>query len=247
MAEYRPLIGRLSDAPGGQADAARVQSPPMSNRSSRIAAANRAEARRRARYLAQGRELEESEDDQEPETDTARRAAVPTGGFLTRLFPAAPPLPGKPDPLAGFTYTGPLRGLVSGLYLLARNPRAWVVPAVIWTVAELMFRLGIPDALFGTIASLVAFGALIAAGWIGWQRPWAFGLAAAVLGVTLFTGILGTAAVLARVPGANAAYIGLASQELLQLAFGALAGWYGGYLRRRLAAAPSQARSTRRR
>jgi hypothetical protein len=219
----------------------------MSNRSSRIAAANRAEARRRARYLAQGRELEESDDEQESEAATAGRATAPSGGFLTRLFPAAPPLPGKPEPLAGFTYSGPLRGLVSGLYLLARNPRAWVVPAVIWTVAELMFRLGIPDALFGTIASLVAFGALIAAGWIGWQRPWAFGLAAAVLGVTLFTGILGTAAVLARVPGANAAYIGLASQELLQLAFGALAGWYGGYLRRRLAAAPSQARSTRRR
>ena len=217
----------------------------MSNRSSRIAAANRAEARRRARYLAQGRELEESDDEQEPETATAGRA--PTGGFLTRLFPAAPPLPGKPDPLAGFTYTGPLRGLVSGLYLLARNPRAWVVPAVIWTVAELMFRLGIPDAVFATIASLVAFGALIAAGWIGWQRPWAFGLAAAVLGVSMFTGILGTAAVLARVPGASGAYIGLASQELLQLAFGALAGWYGGYLRRRLASAPSQVRSTRRR
>jgi hypothetical protein len=247
MAVYRTLIGRLSDTPGGQADAARVQSPPMSNRSSRIAAANRAEARRRARYLAQGREVEESDDEQESETATAGRATAPTGGFLTRLFPAAPPLPGKPEPLAGFTYTGPLRGLVSGLYLLARNPRAWVVPAVIWTVAELMFRLGIPDALLGTIASLIAFGALIAAGWIGWQRPWAFGLAAAVLGVTLFTGILGTAAVLARVPGASGAYIGLASQELLQLAFGALAGWYGGYLRRRLAAAPSQARSMRRR
>lgn len=219
----------------------------MSNRSSRIAAANRAEARRRARYLAQGRELEESDDEQESEAATAGRANAPGGGFLTRLFPAAPPLPGKPDPLAGFTYSGPLRGLVSGLYLLARNPRAWVVPALIWTVAELMFRLGIPDALFGTIASLVAFGALIAAGWIGWQRPWAFGLAAAVLGVTLFTVILGTAAVLARVPGASSAYIGLASQELLQLAFGALAGWYGGYLRRRLASAPSQARSSRRR
>ena len=219
----------------------------MSNRSSRIAAANRAEARRRARYLAQGREVDEADDEQEPEATTTRGATAPSGGFLTRLFPTAPPLPGKPDPLAGFTYTGRLRGLVSGLYLLAQNPRAWVVPAVIWAVAELMFRLGIPDPLFGTVASLVAFGALIAAGWIGWQRPWAFGLAAAVLGVTLFTGILGTAAVLARVPGANAAYLGLASQELLQLAFGALAGWYGGYLRRRLAAAPSRAQSNRRR
>jgi hypothetical protein len=219
----------------------------MSNRSSRIAAANRAEARRRARYIAQGREVDEADGEQEPETPTARRATAASGGFLTRLFPSAPPLPGKPDPLAGFTYTGPLRGLVSGLYLLARSPAAWVVPGVIWATAQLMFRLGIPDPILGTVASLVAFAALIGAGWVGWQRPWAFGLAAAVLGVTLFSGILGTAAVLARVPGASTAYIGLASQEILQLAFGALAGWYGGYLRRRLAAAPSQARSARRR
>lgn len=247
MAAYQPLTGRLSDGAGGRTDSPRVQSPPMSNRSSRIAAANRAEARRRARYIAQGRELEEAEKEQEAESPAARRASPLSGGFLTRLFPAAPPLPGKPDPLAGFTYSGPLRGLVSGLYLLAQNPRAWVVPAVIWAVAELMFRLGIPDPLFGTVASLVAFGALIAAGWVGWQRPWAFGLAAAVLGVILFTGILGTAAVLARVPGASTAYIGLASQEMLQLAFGALAGWYGGYLRRRLAATPSQVRGARRR
>jgi hypothetical protein len=218
----------------------------MSNRGSRSAAASRAEARRRARYIAQGRDLEEA-GEQEPETPTERRATPPSGGFLTRLFPAAPPLPGKPDPLAGFSYTGPLRGLVSGLYLLARSPAAWVVPGGIWAVAELMFRLGIPDPLLGTVASLVAFGALIGAGWAGWQRPWAFGLAAAILGVTLFSGILGTAAVLARVPGASTAYIGLASQEILQLAFGALAGWYGGYLRRRLAAAPSQARRARRR
>jgi hypothetical protein len=219
----------------------------MSNRSSRSAAASRAEARRRARYISQGREVDEADDDQEPDTPASRRAAAPSGGFLTRLFPAVPPLPGKPDPLAGFTYTGPLRGLVSGLYLLARNPRAWVVPGAIWVAAELMFRLGIPDPMLGTVASLVAFGALIGAGWMGWQRPWAFGLAAAVLGVTLFSGILGTAAVLARVPGAAAAYIGLASQEILQIAFGAVAGWYGGYLRRRLAATPSQARSARRR
>jgi hypothetical protein len=218
----------------------------MSNRSSRLAAANRAEARRRARHIAQGRDLGEG-DEQEPETAATGRATTPSGSFLTRLFPSAPPLPGKPDPLAGFSYTGPLRGLVSGLYLLARTPAAWVVPGGIWAVAELMFRLGIPDPLLGTVASLVAFGALIGAGWAGWQRPWAFGLAAAVLGVTLFSGILGTAALLARAPGASALYIEAASQELLQLAFGALAGWYGGYLRRRLAAGPSRARSVRRR
>lgn len=219
----------------------------MSNRSSRPTAASRAEARRRARYVAQGRELDEAEEEQALEASPPGRAPAPGGGFVSRLFPVAPPLPGKPDPLAGFTYDGPLRGLVSGFYLLSRSPRAWVVPAAIWALAELMFRLGLPDPLFATFASLVAFGALIAAGWVGWQRPWAFGLAAAVLGVILFSGILGTAAVLARVPGAGAAYVGLASQELLQLAFGALAGWYGGYLRRRLAATPSRTRSVRRR
>lgn len=219
----------------------------MSNRSSRVAAASRAEARRRARYLAQGRDLADDGDEQEAQVQEQGRPAADRGGFLGRLFPPAPPLPGKGDPLAGFAYSGPLRGIVAGLYLLERSPVAWVVPGGIWAVAEMMFRLSLPNELVGTMASLAAFGALIGAGWIGWQRPWLFGLAAAVLGVTLFSGILGTAALLAGVPGAGALYLGLASQELLQLTFGALAGWYGGYLRRRLASQPTQARSARRR
>jgi hypothetical protein len=219
----------------------------MSNRSSRAAAASRAEARRRARYLAQGRDVEGEELEPEPDTPVARRASPAGGSFLTRLFPPAPPLPGKPDPLADFRYSGRLLGVVSGLYLLARNPLAWVLPGAIWGPAELMFQTGLPDPVVGTIASLVAFGALIAAGWIGWQRPWAFGLAAAVLGVALYSGIIGTALVLAGYPNGGSAYLGTASRELLQLAFGAVAGWYGGYLRRRLAATPSQPRGARRR
>ncbi len=90
-----------------------------------------------------------------------------------------------------------------------------------------------------TLASVVSFGALIGAGWFGWQRPWAFGLAAAFLGVILFAGIVGTAILQGGVdPGVSrpALFLGLASQESFQLFFGAIAGWYGGYLRRRVAA-----------
>jgi hypothetical protein len=219
----------------------------MSNRSSRPSAAGRAEARRRARYIAQGREPADEGLEEEADASTVRRAAPAGGGFLTRLFPPAPPLPNKPDPLADFHYTGRYRGFVSGLYLLGRNPIAWILPGAIWGPSELMFQTGMPNPLLATMASLVAFAALIAAGWIGWQRPWLFGLAAALLGVVIFSGIIGTALTLAGYPDGVAAYVGTASRELLQLAFGAAAGWYGGYLRRRLAAAPTQVRTAHRR
>jgi len=218
----------------------------MSSRSGRSTAANRAEARRRARYVAQGREPERDDQEVEAEAAAPRRAPV-GGGFASRLFPPAPPLAGKPDPLAGFGYRGRFRGFVSGLYLLARNPVGWVLPGAIWGPAELMFQTGLPAPVFGTLASLVAFAALIAAGWVGWQRPWLFGLAAAVLGVVIFSSVVGTALVTAGYGDPVAAYLGSASRELLQLAFGAVAGWYGGYLRRRLAATPTPARGNRRR
>ena len=104
-----------------------------------------------------------------------------------------------------------------------------------------MFQTGLPAPVFGTLASLVAFAALIAAGWVGWQRPWLFGLAAAALGIVIFSTVVGTALVTAGYRDAVAAYLGSASRELLQLAFGTVAGWYGGYLRRRLAATATPA------
>jgi len=211
-------------------------------------ARSRAEARRRARYRAQGRESD-APDDEEDEPSASSSGGAP-GGFLSRIFPPAPPLPGKPDPLAGFTYRGPLPGLVSGFYILARWPRWWVLAGVLWVVGEILARIGPANAAIATLASVISFAALIGAGWFGWARPWAFGLGAAVLGVILFSAIVGTAILQSGVdPGVSgpALYLGLASQESFQLFFGALAGWYGGYLRRRLAAQPQRARSNRRR
>ncbi|HET6380872.1 MAG TPA: hypothetical protein VFH63_07525 [candidate division Zixibacteria bacterium] len=157
----------------------------MSNRSRRDAAA-RTEARRRARLQARGIPVEEQDPGREGQPDAARQPAPP-GGLLGRLFPPAPPLAGMPDPLKGFHYTGPLRGVVSSLYLLARNPLTWIVGGVLWAIGEL-FTANRGDALIGILSSLVSFGALIGAGWFGWQRPWLFGLAAAVLGWLLFIG-----------------------------------------------------------
>lgn len=231
----------------------------MSQRSR--SASERAEARRRARYAASGRDVDDEgvEDVDESEdagSDAAarRRTATPGGNFLTRLFPPAPPLPGKPDPLAGFGYSGPLRGFVGGLYLLWRNPRAWVVPGVAWGVS----RLFLPFAAFlGIVASLVSFGALIVAGWIGWQRPWLFGLMASALGILMYAGIW--AGLVDGHPnpvdgstlsGLDVFPIEVASEVFqLQPLFGVVAGWYGGYLRRRMSAtsAASQGASRRRR
>lgn len=214
----------------------------MSNRTGRTSDASRAEARRRARLLAQGRDPGDGE---ESEPTAAERPTSTSGTFVSRLFPPAPPLAGKTDPLAGFGYTGPLRGVVAAFYLLGRHPLTWVAPALIWALARLLTD----NSLVGVAASLVSFGALIAAGWIGWQRPWLFGLAASVLGMFIFAGI-GTVVLSGRpnVPYTGSQlFIGLLYQEIFQPFFGALAGWYGGYLRRRLASTPTRTRSASRR
>ena len=235
-APYRRLTGALP-----------YNRRPMPDQSSQ--AISRAEARRRARLRAQGREVDDEVADEATTTRPAAGAAG--GGMLARLFPAAPPLPGRPDPLAGYTYSGPFSGVASGFYLLARSPRWWVIPGAIWAISEIVARLGVGGPLAATLSSVVAFGALIGAGWFGWQRPWAFGLAAAVLGIGMFAAIIGTAIntqpPTADVPVRGAAlYIGVFANETFQLFFGAIAGWYGGYLRRRLAAStppPNRRRS----
>jgi hypothetical protein len=218
----------------------------MSNRSSRSAAASRAEARRRARHLAHGHELDEGDGSETDAAPAGPATARPT--FLTRLFPAAPPLPGKPDPLAGFTYSGPLPGIVSSLYLLARYPLVWGIAGAAWAVARILTELT-GNSLIGIVASLISFASLIAAGWIGWRRPWLYGLAASVLGLLIYVVIW--TPLLTGQPGirysGGALLLAVISRDAFQPLFGALAGWYGGYLRRRLAAAPSQVRGARRR
>jgi hypothetical protein len=219
----------------------------MTNRSRR-SAEDRAEARRRTRYAAQGR-ADDSVADDEEEAEAAA-PSQPSGSFLSRLFPPAPPLPGKPDPLAGFGYQGPFRGVVAGLYLLARHPVPWIGMGAVWALGRLL--LVIQFDVLAILSSLIAFGALIAAGWIGWPRPWLFGVSASIFGILLYASL--SAAIVGPAHPRfteGEVFAGSIYQEVLafQPLFGAIAGWYGGYLRRRMAAtsASARARPTRRR
>ena len=168
---------------------------------------SRAEARRRARQLERGDGVSDSED-VEPSAEAEARPSGPAG-LLGRLFPPAPPLPGKPDPLANFTYSGPLRGVVAGLYVLAFNPRGWLLPGIGWAVAQMLSYVNLLTAAayagqfsdtappnYGLIEIVGLLGtvfAVVAAGWIGWQRPWLFGLAASIAGTLIQATILGLA------------------------------------------------------
>lgn len=209
---------------------------PMPNRTERPST-SRADARRRARYAAQGRA-----DDEEPldgdETEMSRPASP---GWLERLIPPAPPLPGKGDPLAGFTYAGSGRRVVAYGYLLLRNIPAWLLPGLVWLLVSLVPP---SDNILALVSSIIAYVALIGAGWIGWQRPWFYGVAAALIGWLPIVAY--TLASYGANPSAFAASDGTVpsfSQLLsvlvvrtgLQLVLGAVAGFYGGYLRRRLA------------
>jgi hypothetical protein len=122
--------------------------------------------------------------------------------------------------------------VVAALWLLARHPLAWLVPALVWMVAWPFSLGGGTYALVGSVAQYVA---LIGAGWVGWQRPWLFSVAAVLVGwgaVAWFFVLYGTKA---GVISPNEVVVALASQTALQVVVGFVAGWYGGYLRRRLA------------
>jgi hypothetical protein len=197
-------------------------------------AVRRAEARRRARLQAQGyladEELEEAEG--------AAPVRQPPMPLMQRIFPPAAPLPGKPDPFIGFTYTGRLRPLVANLWLIPRNPFAGIGMGLLWAAAYIMVDQYARTTI-GSIASFVSFGTLVAAGWIGWQRPWLFGLAAAVIGYLIYTPyflytLASNPQAAALVTGSQIALV-LVTNGIVQLGIGALAGFYGGYLRRRLA------------
>jgi hypothetical protein len=230
-ADYRSLSGRSRTCER----AGRVQSAPMSQRPLSRDAASRAEARRRARLAAR------SEPGEEPPTDDQEAPPIRRGGsLLTRLFPPAAPLPGRPDPFANFHYAGPLRVVVANLYLLARNPLAWVLPGLIWAASRLV-QGSSSEAL---VASLVSFGVLIAAGWFGWQRPSLFGAAAGALGYLVFLVVLlFLAPALYAVVPPEAVLI----NGLLYIGLGLISGWYGGYLRRRQAQVSLDAQRNRRR
>jgi hypothetical protein len=211
-------------------------------------AERRAEARRRARLQAQGRVVDEEQDEVE---ETPARAPSPS--LFQRLFPPAAPLPGKPDPMAGFTYAGAMRPLVANLWLIPRNLFAAVGMGILWAAAYLI-TIQYAGTVPGSISSFVSFGALVAAGWIGWQRPWLYGLTASVIGYLIYTAYAlfviattgPTIGATQLTPGQVA--LSLTLNGLLQAGIGALAGFYGGYLRRRIAdPATRQAAAARRR
>jgi hypothetical protein len=219
----------------------------MSNRSRREAA-SRAEARRRSRQLDRGGPP--VEDEEEPAAGSTTARPGPPAGLLGRLFPTAPPLPNKPDPLAGFRYQGPFRSAVAGLYLIGNHPRAWLLLAIPWAAAQTLAYLSPPSYSPIQITTvLVSVFAVIAAGWLGWEKPWLFGLAAVVAG-TLIEAVL-LALLIGPLPiegstGWMQIFLGVIVFQIVQLqwALGAMIGWYGGYLRRRMAVTqvPSQGR-----
>lgn len=209
-------------------------------------AISRAEARRRSRMVAQGRPVEDFD---EEVADASRQERSPS--LFGRLFPPAAPLAGKPDPMSGFTYTGRLRPLVANLWLIGRNPIAGIAMGALWALSYVL-TVQYGRELIGTISSFVSFGSLVAAGWIGWQRPWLYGLVAAVIGYLMYSGwvtyILLTTAPRPTSEETSQIAVGLLFNGLLQAAIGALAGFYGGYLRRRLAdPSTRRAAATRRR
>jgi hypothetical protein len=121
------------------------------------------------------------------------------------------------------------------LWLLARGPFIWGAPAMGWALAQIMLLLtGRHPIAFAL--SVIQFALLIAAGWIGWQRPWLFGLAAALGGLFAYVGLV---AVIGLSPGVPEGWTPLAVSiiaglGLFQPVIGAVAGFYGGYLRRRM-------------
>ncbi|MFN2484705.1 MAG: hypothetical protein ABR509_07195 [Candidatus Limnocylindria bacterium] len=205
-----------------------------SRRRSSRDAESRAEARRRAR---QGAGTDREPDDDEGDVDSAGRDRPPRPNLLQRMFvPPAAPLPDKPDPLAGFSHSGPswLRAPAAGVHVLRANPVIWLVAGLVWAVA----RLFESSSAIGFVASMVEFGALIGAGYLGWQRPWLYGLAAAVTGL-IFLLAYAVYQITSSGVGFDPGFIGVFVLYfgLPTVLLGALAGWFGGYWRRRLAEA----------
>ena len=221
-------------------ESAPVQSTPMSNEDR---AASRAEARRRARLAARGEYAAPEQSAPEPEARAEQR------GFLSRMFPPAPPLPNRPDPLAGFNGSGPLRPVAERIYLLRRNPLAWIPTGLIAFVGFIA-SFTYTTTPIGLIGTFVLFAAIIAAGWFGWQRPPLFGLSAALLGFFIAVAIVFASF---SAQGATPDTFGLDTigqlliQGVYQSGLGFLGGWYGGYLRRRQTQVNAQGAPRRRR
>jgi hypothetical protein len=206
--------------------------------------ADRAAARRRSRQVARGEEVALESAAEVTTTSTAGRPP----NLLGRLFPPAPPLPGKGDPLAGFTYRGRFRGLVSGAWLLARHPLSWGAAASGWAILQLALLVTAQENAIAFAITLGQYALLIGAGWFGWWRPWLFGVAAGVFGVVLHAFIAGLVVMQAGEAPANAVTVLGSLMALIPLygLVGAFAGFYGGYLRRRMASPAPTGKGKRR-
>jgi hypothetical protein len=199
---------------------------------------DRAEARRRARLAARGELPPEEPVDVEEEASSR-------GGFLGRIFPAAPPLPGMPDPLAGFDHSGPLRPVRERFFLLRQSPLIWILGGIVVFFGVIAQRSWGTE-IYGLIGTVALFGGLIAAGWYGWRRPTLYGVAAALLGWALASAfVLYWFAAQGAPPGVVVTGTSVATRlvidALYQAGLGFLGGWYGGYLRRRQAQLSAQA------
>jgi hypothetical protein len=222
----------------------------MTNRTAERRAQSRAEARRRARMAARG-EIDESEDQAEADAGAEAERPAESGGFLRRLFPKVPPLPDKPDPLKGFDEEGPMRPIRVRVFLLRQNLLAWTITGILAGFA-FYASLFYATNVLGFLGTFGLFGAVIAAGWMGWQRPTLFGTAAALVGYVLTVAVvLWTLAQIGVTPddsasGTAGALTQLMIQALYVAGIGFLGGWYGGYLRRRNAQVNAQMRRRRR-
>ena len=109
------------------------------------------------------------------------------------------------------------------------------------------------DSPLSLIGTFLLFGAFIAAGWFGWQRPALFGTAAAILSYVLVViTIIVSSSMIGVTPDAfgeaGQVATSIVLQGVYQAALGFLGGWYGGYLRRRQTQlSTDRARQTRRR
>lgn len=181
------------------------------------------------------------------EPEAIDESPTSSGSFLGRLFPAAPPLPGRPDPLAGFDATRPLRPVRERIFLLGKSPLVWLVAGLTAALGDIALRYwgNNPIGLVGTIAQ---FGALIGAGWFGWQRPTLYGTAAGLVGCAISaTFLLWVFASMGAPPDTFGPRLitQLAVQGGWWAGLGFLGGWYGGYLRRRQAHVSTQAKQRR--
>jgi hypothetical protein len=216
----------------------------MSNRSSDERTISRAEARRRARRAARG-EVAPEAPAEAPAPEPARE-----GGLLRRIFPAVPPLPGRPDPLSGFDPSGPMRPVRERAFLIRRTLLVWVLAGFGAFIGYVAYRFYAPGML-SIVGMFVMFGALIAAGWFGWQRPTLVGTTAGVFSFILVTTLVTTQfAAWGAGPDTFGSAADVATVLLLeglyQAGLGFVGGWYGGYLRRRQAQVAAQTRRARR-